>query len=251
MSDRITYVGHATALLELGGARLLTDPVLRSRILHIRRAVDPPDDSVAKGIDAVLISHLHPDHLDFRSLRRIGRDVRVICPARSGWAFRLRGFREVTQLRPGDSTTVGAVKVRATHAEHRGRRYPIGRRVPALGFDVRAGGRRVYFAGDTAPFEGMRELAGGLDVALLPIGGWGHSVTTTHHLDPRAAAEAAAILQPRFVVPIHWGTLLRADLGRSRRDLLSKPADEFAALATRIAPGVDARILAPGESLEL
>jgi L-ascorbate metabolism protein UlaG (beta-lactamase superfamily) len=251
MSDRITFVGHATVLIEIAGVRLLTDPVLRSRLLHIRRAADPPDDAVATEIDAVLISHLHHDHLDFPSLRRVGRGVEVIAPARTRPTFALRGFRELTELWPGERTRVGAIEVRATPAVHRGRRYPLGRRIPALGYDVHGPGRRVYFAGDTALFDGMDTLAGDLDVALLPIGGWAHSVKTTHHLDPRTAVEAAAILRPRFVVPIHWGALLRADLLRSRPDLLRRPAEEFLEHAAELPAGVEARVLRPGESLDL
>ncbi|MGH2950696.1 MAG: MBL fold metallo-hydrolase, partial [Solirubrobacterales bacterium] len=149
------------------------------------------------------------------------------------------------------STRLGEVDVVATPAAHRGRRYPIGRRIPALGFDLRAGGRRLYFAGDTALFDGMRELAGRLDVALLPIAGWGDTVGLSHHLDPTTAAKAAAMLRPRIVVPIHWGTLLRAGLARRRPDLLSDPPREFVARAAELAPEVEVRVLAPGESLEL
>jgi L-ascorbate metabolism protein UlaG (beta-lactamase superfamily) len=251
MSDRVTFVGHATVLIEVAGVRLLTDPVLRSRLLHIRRAVEVPGDAVAADIDAVLISHLHHDHLDFPSLRRVERGVEVLAPARSRPTFRWHGFSELTELSPGERTSVGAVEVRATRAVHRGRRYPLGRRIPALGYDIRGPGRRVYFAGDTAMFDGMDELAGELDVALLPIGGWGHSVKTNHHLDPRTAVEAAAILRPRFVVPIHWGALLRADLIRSQPDLLRRPAEEFLEYAAELPSGVEARVLRPGESLDL
>ena len=251
MSDRITFVGHATVLIEVAGVRLLTDPVLRSRLLHIRRAATPPDEAVTADIDAVLISHLHHDHLDFPSLRRVGRGVEVIAPARSRPTFRSRGFRELTELWPGQATHLGAVEVRATPAVHRGRRYPLGRRVPALGFDVRGPGRRVYFAGDTALFDGMDGLEGDLDVALLPIGGWAHRVKTTHHLDPRTAVEAAAILRPRIVIPIHWGALLRADLIRRQPDLLRRPAEEFLEHAAELPAGTEARVLRPGESLAL
>ncbi|MGH2950604.1 MAG: MBL fold metallo-hydrolase, partial [Solirubrobacterales bacterium] len=103
MKDRVTYVGHATVLVEIAGVRLLTDPMLRSRLLHISRHGDPPPDEVSSGIDAVLISHLHPDHLDFPSLRRIGGGVRVVAPARSTGTFRLRGISGVTELAPGES----------------------------------------------------------------------------------------------------------------------------------------------------
>jgi L-ascorbate metabolism protein UlaG (beta-lactamase superfamily) len=248
---RVTYVGHATVLLELAGVRLLTDPVLRSRVLHIKRAAPPPSDQVACDIDAVLISHLHPDHLDFPSLRKIGRDVRVIAAAGSGRLLRLRGVRNLTELAPGETIRVGEANVGAVRVEHSGRRYPLGRELDALGFDVRAAGRRVFFAGDTDLFEEMRDLAGGLDVALLPISGWGTRLGGPGHLDPRQAAEAAAMLRPRIAVPIHWGTLLRRGLDRRYPELLSDPAHEFVARIAELAPGVEPRVLAPGESFEL
>ena len=75
LADRITYVGHATVLLELGGVRLITDPLLRGRFIHVPRHAGLPDPAVAEQIDAVLISHLHADHLDPPSLRMIGREV--------------------------------------------------------------------------------------------------------------------------------------------------------------------------------
>jgi L-ascorbate metabolism protein UlaG (beta-lactamase superfamily) len=249
--DRITYVGHATVLVEIAGVRLLTDPVLRSRLLHIRRAAAPPASEVSVNLDAVLISHQHPDHLDFPSLRMIGGDVRVIAPAGSRRLLRRRGVRRVTELVPGDATEVGGVEVRAVRAAHDGRRYPIGRGVEALGLDLRAPGRRAFFAGDTELFPELAELAGGLDVALLPIAGWGPRVGGRGHLDARSAAEAAAILQPRFAVPIHWGTLLRIGLNRRHPELLSDPRREFEAQMAKLAPEVEAAVLAPGESLQL
>jgi L-ascorbate metabolism protein UlaG (beta-lactamase superfamily) len=248
---RITFVGHATVLVELGGVRLLTDPVLRSRFLHIKRVAPPPAEAVARDIDAVLISHLHPDHLDFPSLRKIGRDVRVIAPAGGGWMLRARGVRNLTELAPRDATEVGGVEIAAVRAAHDGRRYPVGPAVDALCLDIRAPGRRVFFAGDTELFPEMRDLAGGLDVALLPIAGWGTRVGGKGHLDARSAAEAAAILQPRVAVPIHWGALLRGGLERTQPELLSDPPREFEAQLAELAPGVEAGILAPGESLEL
>lgn len=249
---RITYVGHSTVLVELGGVRLLTDPVLSARLLfHINRVADPPSDEVAAEIDAVLISHLHHDHLDFRSLRRVGRDVRVIAPPGSAATFRRRGFRNLTQLMVGASAQVDGVEVRATRLAHDGRRYKLGPAVEALGFDLRGAGRRVFFAGDTALFPELRELAGELDVALLPIWGWGPRLRLSSHLDPRSAAEAVAMLRPRIAVPIHWGTLLRAGLARRHRQLLHDPPREFAAHTAALAPDVDVRVLVPGESLDL
>jgi L-ascorbate metabolism protein UlaG (beta-lactamase superfamily) len=249
--DRITYVGHATVLIEIAGVRLLTDPVLRPRLLHIRRAPPPPGAAVSTDIDAVLISHQHPDHLDFPSLRVVGKDVHVIAPAGSARLLRRHRLRQVTELAPGDATEVGGVEVRAVRAAHDGRRYPIGRGIEALGLDIRAPGRRAFFAGDTELFPELAELADGLDVALLPIAGWGPRVGGKGHLDPSSAAEAAAILRPRFAVPIHWGTLLRIGLDRRHPELLSDPPRQFEARLAELAPDVEAAVLAPGESLKL
>lgn len=247
--DRVTWVGHATTLIELGGVRLLTDPVLRDRVLHIRRHGPSPPPQVAERIDAVLVSHLHPDHLDPPTLRGLGGDVPLIVPRGGGRTLARRGFRRVVEVSPGEETTVGDVRVVATRAVHDGRRYPIGRRVEALGYELRDR-RAVYFAGDTDLFDEMEEMAGRIDVALLPVGGWGPRLRG-RHLDCNSAAEAAAMIRPRVAVPIHWGSLLRIGLARARPELLSEPGREFAAQLARLAPEVDSRVLEPGESLSL
>jgi L-ascorbate metabolism protein UlaG (beta-lactamase superfamily) len=248
--DRITFVGHATVLIELAGTRLLTDPVLGSRLLHIRRWSAAPAAEVTERLDAILISHLHHDHLSFGSLRRLDRSLPVVVPPGGGRVLRRRGFANAIELASEASTRIGAVRVTATRAVHDGRRYPLGPEIEALGFDLRAEHRRVYFAGDTDLFDGMRELAGGLDVALLPIGGWGPRLGRGH-LDPGSAASAAAILRPAVAIPIHWGTLLRVGLGRRRAELLDAPAKRFVAAVAERAPEVSVAVLDPGQSLEL
>jgi L-ascorbate metabolism protein UlaG (beta-lactamase superfamily) len=249
MRDRITFVGHSTVRLDLGAVALLTDPLLRRRFLHVVRHAPEPSPSIARDVDAVLLSHLHPDHLDLPSLSRVGPEAVLVVPAGAARLLRRRGFGRITELRPGESTRVGEVEVRATPAVHDGRRYPIGPAVDALGFDLRAPGHRIYFAGDTELFDEMEELAG-TDLALLPIGGWGPRVGRGH-LDPRRAAEAAAMIRPRSVVPIHWGTYLRAGLAGRRPSLIAGPAREFVERLAELAPGVEARVLEPGASLEL
>jgi L-ascorbate metabolism protein UlaG (beta-lactamase superfamily) len=249
-ADRITFVGHATVLIELAGTRLLTDPVLGSRLLHIRRWSAAPAAEVTEQLDAVLISHLHHDHLDFGSLRRLDRSLPLVVPPGGARLLRRRGFANAIELGPAASTRIGAVEVTATPAVHDGRRYPLGPEVEAVGFDLRTKGHRVYFAGDTDLFEGMEELAGGLDVALLPIGGWGPRLGRGH-LDPSSAASATAILRPKVAIPIHWGTLLRIGLGRRRAELLEAPPKRFAAAVADRAPGVAVSVLDPGQSFAL
>ncbi len=101
-ADRIVFLGHATVLIELDGVRLLTDPLLRARVAHLRRQVPSVDASVLADPDAVLISHLHHDHLDLTSLRRLGRDTPLIVPAGAGAWLRRRGFTTVTELSVGE-----------------------------------------------------------------------------------------------------------------------------------------------------
>ena len=247
-SDRITFVGHSTVRLELGGTTFLTDPLLRPRFLHVLRHAPPPPPSATKDVDAVLISHLHPDHLDIPSVRLASPGTALV-PAGGGRAVRRAGLKSITELRPGDSARVGAVEVRATSARHDGRRYPVGRHRDALGFELRSPARGVYFAGDTDLFDQMGQLED-IDLALLPISGWGPRVGAGH-LDPRRAAEAAALIRPRVVVPIHWGTYLRAGLARRRPGLVAGPAREFAELLIQLAPEVTLEILEPGASLDL
>jgi len=236
-------LGHSTLLLELGDVRLVTDPVVRPRVVHLRR--HGPSPAVPRGLDAILLSHLHYDHLDLPSLRALGTDTRVLCPAGAGRFLERAGF-PAEELAPGDSTDVGGVRVEATPAEHHGGRRPLGPRGEAIGF-LAEGAHRVYFAGDTDLFTGMAEL-GPVELALLPVAGWAPRLGPGH-LDAARAAEAAARVRPRIAVPIHWGTLYPG--GRRRGGWFRDPPHQFAAQVAELAPEVEVRLLSPGDSLEL
>ncbi|HJZ38258.1 MAG TPA: MBL fold metallo-hydrolase [Solirubrobacterales bacterium] len=240
----LSYVGHATVRIELDGVRVLTDPVLRSRIGPLRREALIPAGGSPSPPDLVLVSHLHRDHADLASLHRLGRSTRLVCPAGTGRFFARHGFTAVEELAPGGSIEVGSLVVTAVEAVHDGGRVPP-RHGPAVGYVI-AGTRRVYFAGDTDLFDGMAEL-GDLDVALLPIWGWGPSLGPGH-MDPRRAARAAAMIRPRIVVPIHWGTFYPRFLKHLRPDPLFMPPQEFASAIDELAPEVEVRLLAPGMS---
>jgi L-ascorbate metabolism protein UlaG (beta-lactamase superfamily) len=248
MPDRIRWLGHSTVLVGLDGVALLTDPLLRRRVLHLRRAV-PVIDEGLEELDAVVISHIHYDHLDLPSLRRLDRGVTVIVPKGAGRLIESRGFRSVEELEVDGVARVGSVRVRAVPAEHGSSRV-LGAKSDALGFVVE-GRRRVYFAGDTDLFAGMAELAPGLDVALLPVWGWGPSLGAGH-LDPRRAAEALALLRPRIAVPIHWGTYYPVHSTRLRLPgFLTEPVREFERSAAELAPDVEVRVLPVGGELAL
>ena len=245
---RIRWLGHSTVLLEVDGARLLTDPLLRPWVLHLRRAV-PLVAEVLDDLDAVLVSHLHYDHLDLPSLQRLDRGVTVVVPKGAGGLVRGRGFRGVEELEAGGSTRIGPAVVRAVRAEHGSSRV-LGTRSEALGYVVE-GSRRIYFPGDTDLFPEMASLAPGLDLALVPIWGWGPSLGPGH-LDPRGAAEALALLRPRLAVPIHWGTYYPVQSTRwTSPAFLREPVAQFERWAAELAPEVEVHVLEVGGKLEL
>lgn len=248
LTDGILFAGHATAVIELGGVRLITDPLMRRHVLGLLRLHHPAPGELSEGIDAVLISHLHHDHLDPRSLARIGRSIPIVAPrGAASWLHR-KGFAGVTGLLPGESASVGAVTVRAVEAAHDAGRALSRLSAVPLGY-VLEGRSRIYFAGDTGLFDGMTEL-GPIDVAMLPIWGWGPRLGDGH-MDPEQAALAAAMIRPRTVVPIHWGSLAPHGGTRLWPWLLERPAREFAEALAREAPGVALEVLRPGERLPL
>jgi L-ascorbate metabolism protein UlaG (beta-lactamase superfamily) len=242
----LTFLGHSTMLIEIGGTRILTDPLVFERLLVLRRTATRLDPALHRDLDAVLISHLHVDHLHIRSLVAIGRETRIVMPAGGERLLTGHGFTRVEGIRPGESVAVGPVRVTATYADHDGRRPPLGPAGPALGFLLEEGPAKVYFAGDTDVFPEMADLAPGLDVAMLPVWGWGPRLGHGH-MNPRRAAEALRLLAPRYAVPIHWGTLWPYGLGRVVPGRLTDPPREFARFARRYAPAVQVLLTPPGQ----
>jgi L-ascorbate metabolism protein UlaG (beta-lactamase superfamily) len=246
LPDRVTWLGHATALIEIDGVRVLTDPILRNRVGPLRRHGPPPPSRLVDDLDFLLISHLHHDHADLPSLRRVRRDIRVLGSPGAARFLARHGFANVTELVPGERVAVGSLEVVGVKADHPSRRS-VERHSTAIGF-LLEGSRSIYFAGDTDLFDEMSMLGPALDLALLPVWGWGPSVGRGH-LDPERAARAAALISPRMAVPIHWGTLYPFGLSRLRPGPLRSPAERFAYWTRRLAPHVDVRVLAPGEAI--
>ncbi|WP_189536109.1 MBL fold metallo-hydrolase [Streptomyces roseolilacinus] len=247
----VTWWGHATCTVEDSGVRVLTDPLFTRRLAHLRRrrgALPPPEAALA---DLVLVSHLHADHLHLPSLARLAPGTRLVVPRGASRTVpglrRLAGLR-ITEVGAGDEVRAGPVVVRAVPAAHDGRRLPVGpHRSPALGYVVR-GAARTYFAGDTGLFDGMAAAVGEVDVALLPVGGWGPFLGHGH-LDARRAAQALASLAPRAAVPVHYGTYWPVGMDAVRPHEFHAPGGEFARLAARLAPDVAVHPLGHGESL--
>jgi L-ascorbate metabolism protein UlaG (beta-lactamase superfamily) len=245
----VTWLGHSTVLIELDGVRLLTDPLLRRRAGPLVRIAPRLPHDAGHEIDAVLLSHLHGDHCDLPSLRGIQPGpVPIVAPEGAGAWLGKRGLPDVQELREGERIEVGGLAVTAIAAVHEGKRAPFGPTAEAIGFLVE-GSQRVYFAGDTDLFDEIAHLTSGVDLALLPVWGWGPSLGPGH-LDPERAAGAAALIAPKVAVPIHWGTFGLPRLLR-RGPHRDWPPSEFVRHMRERAPEVDVRVLHPGQSTEI
>jgi len=168
----------------------------------------------------------------------------VMVPLHDGAVLRRRGFSNVIEVSAGDELSVGAMRVGVAPAQHGVVRRTVRARSEAVSFVI-SGSHRIYFVGDSDLFPGMSEVAP-VDVALLPISGWGPRLPVGH-LNPRSAAEALALVRPTVAVPIHWGTYHRIYAAPPGEDAVHAFVREAAA----VAPEVDVRVLRPGATLTL
>jgi L-ascorbate metabolism protein UlaG (beta-lactamase superfamily) len=246
---RITWLGHSSVVLDLDGVRVLTDPLLRSHAGLLRRLAPRPDPASWDRPDVVLLSHLHHDHAELRSLRLLRGAVLMSAPANVAW-LRRRKLAHTASLGEGWTPVGDGVQIRQVPAEHRSRPMPH-RPNDANGQLVRGPSGTVWIAGDTALFPEMAALpamAGGpIDVALVPVWGWGPRLSAGH-LTPETAARAVAMSGARFALPVHWGTLHPPFVTNFARSWLERPGHRFADAVAKQAPGCTAVVLAPGES---
>jgi L-ascorbate metabolism protein UlaG (beta-lactamase superfamily) len=240
----LTYLGHATVMIELDGVRILTDPLLADRLGPLRRAGPTPDPASIGEVDGILISHAHPDHFHRASVRAIRGAPLVVVPRGLGRRAVQVGHR-VHEVTVGGSVEIGGIRVVAVPARHG--RWPLDPEVRPLGYLVE-GSTNVYFAGDTDLHPAMTRLAGRVVVALLPVGRWGPP-RGPGRLTPTTAVDAARMVKARIVIPIHWGTLYLPGFAAGRWGWGSfEAADAFATEAGERAPDLDVRVLRPGES---
>lgn len=250
----VTWVGHATVLIEADGYRVLTDPALMPRMAHLCRRV--PEAHVG-SVDAVLISHVHMDHLHLGSLRLVAGGARVIVPEGAAPLVRRVGAASIESVKAGSRVSLRAgteqgppVKVEVVPANHLDGRGPHSRvRAQPVGYVLSVGDRRIYFAGDTDLFDEMDHL-GPLDIALIPIWGWGPTLGE-RHLNPSTAATATARLDPRIVVPIHWGTYSPLRARRGSPPWLDDPVAAFRGALEAQQLGDRLIALAPGGYVQL
>lgn len=256
----LRFVGHSTVRVELAGHAVLTDPVLTTRVSALTRVTPPCTAADRADVDLVLLSHLHGDHVHLPSLRMLDPHVRVVVPRGAGDWLRAKGVRRVDELAPGEVLEHGDLRITGVPAAHSGHRWgPRSTRGPqakAMGHLIEGAGHRVYTAGDTDLFPEMADL-GELDVAFLPVWGWGPTLGPGH-LNPTRAATAVGLLRPRVAVPVHWGTLALAGLpkapgrhGKRMRHLLRYPPLEFATAVAESESETRVLVTMPGEDVRL
>ncbi|NRQ35824.1 MBL fold metallo-hydrolase [Nonomuraea sp. NN258] len=208
----VTWVGHASFVLQVRGLTVLTDPVWSRKIPGVRCRVTPPGLAWSRlpRIDAVLISHNHYDHLDWPTIRRLPRDTPILAPARLGQWFVKRGFRQVTELDWWESATVGQVTFDFVPANHWSRRTVWDTCRTLWGGWVIDGS--IYFAGDTGYGDCLSEIGTrypGLDLALMPVGGYEPRWTMkAAHVNPAEAVRGFLDVGAERMATMHWGTFI-------------------------------------------
>jgi L-ascorbate metabolism protein UlaG (beta-lactamase superfamily) len=224
----LSWLGHATVLLNIHGTLVLTDPVLEPRIgigrgfakVGPRRLIAPalrPQELPA--VDLVLLSHAHMDHTDLGTLRRIRAGTPVV--VQSGNRDLVRRFRQVHELAWGEQTDVAGIRVESTPVRHWGARMITDQHRGYGGYLLQTAGRTVLFAGDTAYTNAMTPLGrrGPIDLAILPIGAYDPWIA--NHASPEQAWTMFKALGAEYVLPIHHSTF------RLSREPVDEPLRRF------------------------
>lgn len=232
----MAWLGHSTVVIDVDGRRLITDPLLRRHGGALRRRSHPPASHQWQDVDAVLLSHLHHDHAELRSLRMLG-DAPVLTGPDSATWLRRRGLPGVAP--EGWHHLGGGVRVRLVRAVHHARPMPH-RPNEVQGHLLRTGEATVWVAGDTELYDEMADLpryAGRdrIDLAVVPVGGWGPRLSPGH-MGPEEAAVACAMTRSRWALPVHYGTL-HAPLMDRLGDWMDRPLAHFEEALARTSPG--------------
>lgn len=249
--EGITWLGHATALIQLGGVNLLTDPIWGSPAGYPCRIV-PHVLPIAElpAIHAVLISHDHRDHLDGRSVRGLGRAPLYAVPLGVERFLRRRRVTRVASFDWWDAHEMNGLRITFVPAHHWSQRGLARNRSLWGGWVIESPRATVYFSGDTARMPVLRHIGRrfpGIDYALLSVGAYEPRWFMKRvHMNPEEAVEVFLDLGARHLIPVHWGTMRLGD--EPPTEPPARLAREFAG---RRLPADALRVLAIGETLPI
>ena len=216
---RVTYIGHATLLIEIGDRVIITDPNFEPSLGKFLPRVSAPGialDALPK-LDAILLTHAHADHLSFKSLDALQSDIPLFAPPAVARWLDKQGYRHAVPVAPGSKEAIGELHIHAASATHKGNRYGVDRWRSATNMYLLDTNKvSAFFAGDTALkpetthlVEKQLQAEGReLDLALLPIGHapWWKPGFRKGHLTSNDALTLFERLQARYFIPYHWGT---------------------------------------------
>jgi len=250
----VTFIGHSSFFLQIDGRKVLIDPVFSKRLILLRRQRYPGVLlEELPSIDLVLLTHAHMDHLDLSSLRRVVRITRrltggtpeVVVPRGVEDLVENLGFSRVHRMDWWEETTVKGLKVTMTPCKHWGARLFRDMHRGYGGYVVEGGGHSVYHSGDSAYFEGFREIGKRLkpEVALLPIGAYFPDSHRAVHTSPEEAVQAFIELGAEEMIPMHFGTF------RLGREPMDEPLKRLRAEAERLHIKGKLKVLEEGETI--
>lgn len=247
---QVTWLGHATVVIDANDTRVLADPLLSRHNGPLRRRFATPEEPHWQDPDVVLISHLHHDHAEIRSLNRLGDAPVVTAPKNAAW-LRRKGISGGLGL--GDEwydVPNRPVSIRLVRADHHARPMPH-RPNEANGHIVKTPTMTVWVVGDSSLYDEMRdlpEIAGApIDLAIVPIGGWGARLSEGH-MGPKEAAVACSWVKAKAALPVHWGTLHVPLLRELPRGWMDRPGEQFVEHLAKAAPDCQPISLMPGET---
>jgi L-ascorbate metabolism protein UlaG (beta-lactamase superfamily) len=252
----VTFIGHSSFLLQIDGHNLLIDPVFSKRLILLRRQRRPGVRvEELPPIDAVLLTHAHMDHLDLASLRQVIRATRkrarhapeVVVPRGVEDLVEGLGFSHVHRLEWWESIALQRLKITMTPCKHWGARMFHDMHRGYGGYVIEGARQSVYHSGDTAYFDGFREIGRRLkpEVALLPIGAYFPDSYRSVHTSPEEAVRGFLEVGAEQMVPMHYGTF------RLGREPMDEPLKRLATEATRLGIKDRIKVLEEGETLHL